>query len=427
MFASINALRRSQLVSLARDQRGITAVTTGLALAMLGGFAGLAIDASAWQTAKRDMQGAADQAAYSAATAANAGANGTLNAKGVTAQMGYVDAQNSVTVAVNNPPTSGSNTSNNKAWEVIITKPQPLWFARLFMASAPSATARAVGLPGVPGQFCLLALDPVDSGTINIQGTPQITTPGCNVEANSSSSSAITLGGSAALTANTVATVGTPGIANNGSGGVTANKLIPSAPALRDPYAGVAIPSSSTWGTCAAWPSISGHNSVTVSAGCYTGNLSVGTGQTLVMNPGTYYVDRGSFATQGGGAITGSGVTIVLTSSTGSNWSTMGFSSSSVINLSGQTSGTFSGLVIYADPRIPTGTIVSIGGGATQTYTGDLYLPSIAVNFGGNATVESCSRLIAYTISLTGTSTFASSCSGLGTASLTGTSALLAE
>ena len=427
MVASINAFRRSMLASLLRDEEGVTAVTTGLALAMLAGFAGLAVDASSWQTAKRDMQGAADQAAYSASVAYNAGADGRLNAKGVAAQMGYVDGQNSTTVTVNNPPLSGNYATNNKAWEVIITKPQPLWFARLFMASAPSASARAVAIPGVPGSFCVLALDPSDSGTISIQGTPQITTPSCNVMDNSTSSTGITLGGSSTLTANTVAMVGNPGYANNGSGGITANKIMSSAPALKDPYANVTIPLSSNWGPCSPAPTISGHQTVTITAGCYTGNLSVGNGATLAMGPGTYYIDRGQFSTNGG-TIIGTGVTIVLTSSTGSNWSSINFSGNATVNLSAQISGTYSGLVIYADRRIPSTTTMSIGGGSTQSFTGDLYFPSTPVSFGGNASATTtCTRLIAYSISLTGTSTFASSCSGMGTASLTGTSAALEE
>lgn len=427
MVRSIRIARRSMLASLARDERGITAVTTGLALAMLAGFAGLAIDASSWQTAKRDMQGAADQAAYSAAVAANAGGNGTTNAKGVTAQMGYVDTQNGVTVTVNNPPASGNYTTDNKAWEVIITKPQPMWFARLFMASAPSATVRAVGIPGVPGQFCMLALDPVDSGTISIQGTPQIAAPSCNVMDNSTSSSGITLGGSSTLTANTVAMVGNPGYANNGSGGITANKLMPSAPALKDPYASVTIPPSSNWGGCSPAPAVATHQTVNITAGCYTGNLSVGNGATLSMGAGTYYIDRGQLSANGG-TITGTGVTIVLTSSTRSNWSTINLSGNSTVNLTAQTSGTYSGLVIYADRRIPNTTTMSIGGGATQSFTGDLYFPSTPVTFGGNSSASTtCTRLIAYTISLSGDSTFKSGCAGMGTASLTGTSASLTE
>jgi hypothetical protein len=55
---------------------------------------------------QRNMQGAADQAAYSAVIASRAGggANATTQAKGIAASMGFADGQAGVTVAVNNPP-----------------------------------------------------------------------------------------------------------------------------------------------------------------------------------------------------------------------------------------------------------------------------------------------------------------------------------
>ena len=168
------------------------------------------------------------------------------------------------------------------------------------------------------------------------------------------------------------------------------------------------------------------NQTATISAGCYTGNLTVGNNATLVMNPGTYYIDRGSISTNGG-TITGDGVTIVLTSSSGGNWSTINLSGHSTVNLTAQTSGTFSGLVIYADRRMPNHTGMSIGGGSSQSFSGDFYFPSTTVTFGGNGSSSSCTRLIAHTISLDGTSTFASSCSGMGTASLGGAPAAIAE
>ncbi len=425
MLALVYRSCRSTLPPLARDERGVTAVTTGLALTMLAGFAGLAIDATAWQTAKRDMQGAADQAAYSAAIGAKVGASGTTNAKGVTAQMGFVDGQSGVTVTVHNPPQSGSNTTNNKAWEVIITKPQPMWFAGLFMASAPSASARAVAIPGVSGQYCLLELDPSASGAIALQGNPQINTPSCNIMADSNSASAVTLGGSSKITANTLATVGTPGYSLSGSASISAG-LDPGATAIRDPYASVSVPASSTWGTCQPFPSVGSHATVPLTAGCYTGSLSIASGSTVTLGAGTYYVDRGSISTNGG-TITGTGVTIVLTSSTGSNWSTISMTGNSTINLTAQTSGTFQGLVVYADRRMPSSTGMSLGGGSTQSYTGDLYFPSTAVTFGGNSSAAACTRLIALTITLSGNSTFQSSCAGLNVASIVGNQTFLAE
>ncbi|MGE5268123.1 MAG: pilus assembly protein TadG-related protein [Thiohalocapsa sp.] len=418
----------SILPPLARDEQGVTVVTTGLALTMLLGFAGLAVDVSAWQSAKRNMQGAADQAAYSAAIAAKAGGNGTTNAKAITAQMGYVAGQNNTVVSVNNPPTSGSYTTNNKAWEVIITKPQPMWFASLFMASAPSATARAVAIPGIPGQYCLLELDPSSSGAISLQGSPQINAPACNIMANSSSPSAVTLGGSSKIIAQNLATVGDPGYSTTGNASITAT-LAPKAQALKDPYSKVSVPASSTWGTCQPAPVVGNGQTVTITAGCYTGNLTVPNSGKLILGAGTYYIDRGSISTNGGTITSqGAGVTIVLTSATKSSWSTINLSGNSNIDLTAQSSGTFSGLVVYADRRMPfSSTAMALGGGSNQKFAGDMYFPSTGITFGGNATSTTCARLIAYSITLSGNSTFQSSCSGLGTADLSGSQTYVAE
>src|SRR5207302_1050489 len=51
----------------------LVAVFAALATTVLMGFAGVAIDVGYWQMAQRNMQGAADRAAYSAVIAAGAG------------------------------------------------------------------------------------------------------------------------------------------------------------------------------------------------------------------------------------------------------------------------------------------------------------------------------------------------------------------
>jgi hypothetical protein len=114
-----------------------------LCATVLVGFAALAIDVGSWQVARRSMQGAADAAAFSAATAYgnNDGTSYVTQAKGVTAAQGYVDGQKGVTVAVHQPPTSGGYTDNATAIEVIIQQPQPRFFAGLFLASDPTVTA----------------------------------------------------------------------------------------------------------------------------------------------------------------------------------------------------------------------------------------------------------------------------------------------
>jgi uncharacterized membrane protein len=62
------------LRNLRADNRGVSAIITALSLTALMGFAGLAADVAMWQINKRNMQGAADQAALAAVVAYLAGA-----------------------------------------------------------------------------------------------------------------------------------------------------------------------------------------------------------------------------------------------------------------------------------------------------------------------------------------------------------------
>jgi len=105
------------------DRRGGVAVMTAMSLTSLLGFAGLGTEATLWYVAKRNMQGATDAAAFTAATAEAKGQNSTAftaAAKAVAQQYGFVDGTGGVTVTVNNPPVSGPNTGNAQAVEVLI-------------------------------------------------------------------------------------------------------------------------------------------------------------------------------------------------------------------------------------------------------------------------------------------------------------------
>ena len=72
-----NTRRAFSLKRLLSDRRGGVAVMTALSLTSLLGFAGLGTEATMWYVTKRNMQGATDAAAYTAATAEAAGQNST--------------------------------------------------------------------------------------------------------------------------------------------------------------------------------------------------------------------------------------------------------------------------------------------------------------------------------------------------------------
>jgi len=76
-----------------------------------------------WQGSKVGAQAAADQAALAAGLAITKASNPITEARAVTATFGYVHGIGGVTVVVNQPPTTGSFSTNTNAVEVMISRP----------------------------------------------------------------------------------------------------------------------------------------------------------------------------------------------------------------------------------------------------------------------------------------------------------------
>jgi hypothetical protein len=120
-------------------------------------------------------------------------------------------------------------------------------------------------------------------------------------------------------------------------------------------------------------------------------------------------------------------VTLVFTGS-GSNWGTASIGSNAIIDLTAPTAGSTKGIVIYGDRKMPAGTAFNLTGGGTQNFGGAIYLPKANLSFsGGNGTSTSCTKIIADTLTFTGTSNVQVNCSALGTATIGGQTAQLIE
>jgi type II secretory pathway pseudopilin PulG len=144
------------------DRQGNVAILTALTFPVFFGFVGLAVDVSQWSSAKNSIQAAADNAALSAAVAAGAGGSLTqVTNEGLSVAKadGFPNGESGVAVVVNNPPLAGNYTMNNYAYEVIIAKPQQIYFAGQYFKVAPTVTGRAVALIG-SAPPCILAVDP---------------------------------------------------------------------------------------------------------------------------------------------------------------------------------------------------------------------------------------------------------------------------
>ena len=396
------------------DRRGVTAILTALGATVLLGFTGLAIDAAVWQVDQRRLQGAADQAAVAAGLVGDEG--GTLSAmttaaKAVSASHGFVNGSGGVTVTVNDPPTSGSHKSINAAVEVIISQVQPQYLTKLLLASAPTATGRSVALygsAGPSGSMCLMALDASASSSLSASGGATVSLSGCDIYNSSSSATATSVSGSTSISARNIYLSGN--YTTSGGGALTASGLLDTyVNAITDPYAGNSIPSYS--GCTKTSYSLSPSSSDTLSPGVYCKGMDIK--GSLTLNAGTYIIDRGDFKTSSGATVTGTGVTIILTSSTGSSYGGVNIGSGSTVTLSAPTCGATSGIpgiAVWVDKHAPAASD-SFSSGAALTINGAIYAPSQTVAFGGNSSSTSCIQVVADQISFSGSSTFNHSCS----------------
>ena len=412
-----------RLRGLHRDESGAVAIILGLTLSGLVGVAALAVEGAQWYSKYRSVRTAVDAAAFSAAVAYAAGDTSgySIEATVVAARNGYVDGTNSVTVAIHRPPSTGPNTANSGAIEVIITAPQTPRLAAFFHSSSVNISARAVAAAGTP-TMCGLALGSGNTTTVRLSGGAHVTLNQCGLAVNSTSTSSLTVSGGAALSLSSLSLAGnyttTPGATITATNGIKTG-----AATTADPYAGVSVPSFSGCG--GGLSKTVGHAASTqyLSPGVYCLGLTISSDANVVLNPGTYIIAGGSFSVAGAARVSGTGVTIVLTSYLGL-YATASITSGANVSLTAPTSGAFSGIAFYGDRNAPTGTSFSFAGGSVETIVGAIYAPSYSLNFsGGNTSASPCMQLLGHDMSFSGGITINNNCSGVGTSSIGGSGA----
>ena len=402
---------RHSLSRLWRDKSGNYVMITALMAPVLLGGAGLATEGGLWYYVHQSVQGAADSSALSAANMAslNAVRSPTTQARSVAATYGYVDGTAGAVVTVNRPPATGAYTGNNQAIEVIVTTQQPRLLSAIFANGAVTLSGRAVALPGNAGTGCVLSLNPAASGGVTSKGTSGITLNQCSVYDDSSDGSALVNGGSATIDALSVNVVGQI----SGGSGITASQGVHvGISPISDPYADVVMP---TPGAC-DYNNKTYKNTVTIDPGVYCNGIQLNAGAVVTMNPGIYFIDRGSLQMAGGATLQGDGVTIILTSSTGNNYADVTINGGAHLAITAPTTGPTAGIAIFGDRSMPTGTTFKFNGGDSQVIGGAVYVPHGTLQYaGGNNANTNCTQVIADTVSFVGNSLLKINCGGSGT------------
>jgi putative Flp pilus-assembly TadE/G-like protein len=392
-----------------RREAGQALVITAAALVVLMGFAGLAIDMGVMRYEKRLQQTAADAAAIAGASNLAFGdvQSGALDAA---TRVGFTDngggqvsncqtgaAAGTICVEVNNPPLTGPHAGDSSAncppapscyVEVLVAEVHPTYFMKILSINTETITARTVAasLGSSTGNGCMYVGGTPNESIqgLDISGNAVLNASNCRILDDGNFNNT---GGAPTINAYSIGVSGSS--TGGGSGGsVTCVATGPcptfGVPAPFDPLQNLPAPAaqSPTWGN------VTTTGTQTLQPGTYS-SITIGSGSTVTMNPGIYYITApGSISFTGTATVKGSGVMIYLQNGTnpsnGASIDTVTSSNQvSNIQLTAPPSGTYAGILIFQDPTDFKN--ARIGGDNNSFFDGALYFPEGKVTFLGNA------------------------------------------
>ena len=277
---------------------------------------------------------------------------------------------------------------------------------------------------------CLYALDASAQAAFSISGSTSISTS-CSVAVESSASQAFQMSGTETLDLQNNAQVGVVGGWNlsgqtkivNQSTGQSVSPVKISSPG--DPLSFLPIPSGGTiiGKTHTSYDMNNKPPNNTLSAGIYCGGLTIGNtnGATFTMSPGTYIMAGGGLTINSLAVVSGSGVTVYNTSSTG--WGCSGSSSYTPITISGQanvtisapSTGALANVLLFGDRAgcSKAGNCEDqINGSSSTAFNGALYFKTDTLLFTGSNS-NGCMMAVADMLTFNGNTSFGiNGCSG---------------
>lgn len=402
---------RRHIGRLLSDRAGTIALTTAFGIMTLLGVTGLSVTAGDWYFTHRAMQSAADAGALGGAVQlVSESANGqsvntqavTTAAKNDTANNGYTDGHNGVTV-------TAAVTNGNQTVQVTVSQPARLMLAGLFMNSPPtiSATAQAsivFNNPNSP-QGCIVSTATSGPG-ISVVGNGTIDANGCVIIADSTSSNAINITGNGVINSEKLCG---PGGAYVGGVNAQMNPAPSKCPPMPDPYANYTAPpeasASCQYGNSglgiSSGVTISGN--VTLNPGVYCGGINISSTANVTFSPGLYVLRNGGITASGQAYMSGQGVTFFLT---GSNSQVnipadnIALSGQAQVNFKAATASqlpsdaqNLAGFIFFQDvDAASTGQIMNtLSGNSNVRYEGTLYFGNQNVNVVGNGVADGTS------------------------------------
>ncbi|SEG42563.1 Putative Flp pilus-assembly TadE/G-like [Bryocella elongata] len=398
-----------------RDQTGQALIISAIALSMVVGFLGMAVDVGHLWQVKRQLQTAADSAALAAAMeirtcgslpncqAMQDAASSAITENGYSTPTVYTNCTNvtstGLSLTINDPVcamgASDPNYGSTRAVEAVVTTYTPTYFARIFGFGNFKVGARAEAARTSAG--CVYALDPSGDNAVTIDIALMAA---CSIIDESASPYALTCLLSFTVTAPRIRVTG--GDAGLLCGIVPHPQLNAARPTPNDPLAYLTPPSTTTCGTSTRSPYFGSSSMLTLTAlngpvvlnpGTYCGGINIAVLANVTFNPGTYVIESNNTGLLGlpaGGlsisllsTVSGSGVTFYNYGPVGGITflapSVLGLLGS--VNLTAPTTGSYPGILFWQDASNTTPATILASGPWGSKLEGAFYFPSASVNY----------------------------------------------
>lgn len=277
----------------------------------------------------------------------------------------------------------------------------PQLFSAVLGGASLTAAARATaGVHVDTENACIYVLDPTARGALGIGGTTEISTGGCEIFVNSRNSSAMIVGGSAALSAGAISVSGNYEV--NGGPRISPTPVT-GVPPMPDPFANLPAP---TFGSCNQTGLKVKASPVTLHPGVYCRGIEISQQSNVTFTPGIYILNGGGLQVSGGATLAGSGVMFYNTSR-GYAFGPISISGGTNLNLSAPDSGAYKGVLFYQDRNLGNTAENDFTGNSGMNLDGTIYTPNGTLKFaGGNTSEGPFTALVARRITFTGNSRF---------------------
>lgn len=348
----------------AGHSQGNVALTFAVALPVLLGAAGMAVDSATFYDQQSRMQSVADASALAVAKELHLyrkradeldqlKSAGSSRAEALLAEAGIAEQPHTTTINIG---------MDQNQVQVVISMvsdtllPVEMWGENPIVVSSE---AQAYG----QSRLCVLGLHPTKSDTISADGA-YLTAAECAVQSNSSDPSGINVSSTGKVMSTVICTSG------GYAGGSDSFEPAPTTdcPALDDPLASRQPPPV---GGCDYLNRVIDSGKTSISPGVYCGGLKINGVAEVTAEPGIYVVMGGSLKVSDSAKLKGDYVTFYFHD----DLSTLEFKSNTTVDLSAPKDGPMAGILVYENRSALLGRTFTISSRNAHRLLGTIYLP----------------------------------------------------